>query len=541
MSMKALVYEGPGRKSLMERPVPTIAMATDAIVKVTRTTICGTDLHILKGDVPTCTPGRILGHEGVGVIEETGAGVTQFAKGDRVLISCISSCGKCEYCRRGMYSHCATGGWILGNTIDGTQAEYVRIPHADTSLYPIPQGADEEALVMLSDILPTGFECGVLNGKVQPGGTVAIVGAGPIGLAALLTAQFYSPAEIIMIDLDENRLLVAKRFGATQTIKASGEDAARQVLALTGDKGVDAAIEAVGIPATFELCQEIIAPGGVIANIGVHGVKADLHLEKLWSQNIAITTRLVDTVTTPMLLKTVQSGKIDPKKLITHRFSLDRILDAYETFSTAASTQALKVIIETAAAEAAVAKTSDERNKPGTDDPSHAWDCGLVTRTGLMLHIRPIRHEDESALAEFFKHVTPADLRFRFLGGVREVSHERLLAMTQVDHQTVEHFLAFAGGSDAIVAAAMVACDPSMTRAEVAISVRADDKHKGVGWEMLRHVARYAKARGVEFLESLESRENHEAIELEREQGFVAVPYPDDPTLILIRKNLHRN
>jgi len=345
--MKALVYNGPGKKSLEDRPKPEIAGPTDAIVRVTRTTICGTDLHILKGDVPTCTPGRILGHEGVGVVEEVGAGVTQFAKGDRVLISCISSCGKCEYCRRGMYSHCTTGGWILGNTIDGTQAEYVRIPHADTSLYPIPQGADEEALVMLSDILPTGFECGVLNGKVQPGSTVAIVGAGPIGLAALLTAQFYSPAIIAMVDLDDNRLAVAKRFGATHAFKVDGSEVKR-IMELTGGKGVDAAIEAVGVPATFELCQQIVAPGGVIANVGVHGVKADLHLERLWSHNISITTRLVDTVTTPMLLKTVQAGKIDPKKLITHRFKLDTILDAYDTFSRAASTEALKVIIEAA-------------------------------------------------------------------------------------------------------------------------------------------------------------------------------------------------
>lgn len=282
------------------------------------------------------------------MVEEAGAGVTQFSKGDRVLISCISSCGKCEFCRKGMYSHCTTGGWILGNTIDGTQAEYVRIPHADTSLYPIPEGADEEALVMLSDILPTGFECGVLNGKVAPGGTVAIVGAGPIGLATLLTAQFYSPSEIIMVDLDDNRLEVAKRFGATAVVNASGAEAARQVNALTEGRGVDTAIEAVGIPATFELCQEIIAPGGVIANVGVHGVKADLHLEKLWSQNIAITTRLVDTVSTPMLLKTVRSGRIDPTKLITHRFRLDQILDAYETFGSAAKTHALKVIIENA-------------------------------------------------------------------------------------------------------------------------------------------------------------------------------------------------
>jgi alcohol dehydrogenase len=315
-------------------------------VKIIKTTICGTDLHILKGDVPTCTPGRILGHEGVGIVEKTGPGVAAFHQGDHVLISCISACGKCEYCRRGMYSHCTTGGWILGNTIDGTQAEYVRIPHADTSLYPIPPGADEEALVMLSDILPTGFECGVLNGRVEPGATVAIVGAGPIGLAALLTAQFYSPAEIIMIDLDDNRLEVARRFGATQTVNSKDGKAAEKVKALTAGRGADTAIEAVGLPATFLLCEDLVAPGGIIANVGVHGTKVDLHLERLWSENIAITTRLVDTVTTPMLLKTVQSKKIDPKLLITHRFKLDKILDAYETFRHAASTGALKVIIE---------------------------------------------------------------------------------------------------------------------------------------------------------------------------------------------------
>ncbi|HWW33708.1 MAG TPA: zinc-dependent alcohol dehydrogenase family protein [Xanthobacteraceae bacterium] len=344
--MKALVYQGPGKKALEERPMPAISAPTDAIVKITKTTICGTDLHILKGDVPTCKPGRILGHEGVGVVDSVGAGVTSFRPGDRVLISCISACGKCEYCRKGMYSHCTTGGWILGNEIDGTQAEYVRIPHADTSLYRIPEGAEEDALVMLSDILPTGFECGVLNGKVQPGDVVGIVGAGPIGLAALLTAQFYSPAEIIMIDLDDSQMEVAKRFGATATVNSKDGKAAEKVMKMTGGRGVDAAIEAVGIPETFVLCEDIVAPGGTIANIGVHGVKADLHLERLWSHNITITTRLVDTVTTPMLLKTVRSGKIDPKRLITHHFKLDKILDAYDTFGRAASTRALKVLIE---------------------------------------------------------------------------------------------------------------------------------------------------------------------------------------------------
>lgn len=326
--------------------MPNLVQPGDAIVRITRTTICGTDLHILKGDVPTCTPGRVLGHEGVGVVESVGSGVTAFHAGDHVLISCISSCGRCEYCRRGMYSHCTSGGWILGNEIDGTQAEYVRIPHAETSLYPVPQGVAEDALVMLSDILPTGFECGVLNGKVAPGSTVAIVGSGPIGIAALLTAQFYSPAQLIMIDLDDNRLQTATRFGATSVINSRDGGAKREVMELTSGKGVDTAIEAVGVPATFTLCEDIVAAGGTIANVGVHGSKVDLALERLWSHNITITTRLVDTVTTPMLLKTLQAGKIDPTRLITHRFKLGQMLEAYETFSHAAKTGALKVLIE---------------------------------------------------------------------------------------------------------------------------------------------------------------------------------------------------
>ena len=344
--MKALVFNGPGKKAVEDRPLPKIAEPTDAIVKMVKTTICGTDLHILKGDVPTCTPGRILGHEGVGVVDKVGAAVTAFHPGDRVIMSCISSCGKCDYCRRGMYSHCVNGGWILGNKIDGTQAEYVRIPFADTSLYHIPENADEDALVMLSDILPTGFECGVLNGKVEPGSTIAIVGSGPIGLAALLTAQFYSPAQIIVVDMDDNRLQMATRFGATSVINNKDGKAVDKILTMTGGRGIDTAIEAVGVPASFITCEDIVAPGGIIANIGVHGVKADLHLERLWDRNIAITTRLVDTVTTPMLLKTVQSHKIDPKQLITHRFKLANILEAYETFGAAAKAHALKVLIE---------------------------------------------------------------------------------------------------------------------------------------------------------------------------------------------------
>jgi len=344
--MKALVYHGPGKRAWEDRARPVIQDATDAIVRITTSTICGTDLHILKGDVPSVTDGRILGHEGIGIVEGVGPAVTSVRVGDRVLISCITACGKCDYCKKGMYSHCRFGGWILGNTIDGTQAEYVRIPHADTSLYLVPVDSDEEALVMLSDILPTGFECGVLNGQVKPGDTVAIVGAGPIGLAVLLTAQFYSPGSVFMIDLDDNRLRVAQRFGATTVINSADGRAVERVMQLTGGTGVDVAVEAVGTPATFDMCQSILAPGGHLANVGVHGKPVELHVEKLWDRNITLTTRLVDTVTTPMLLKVVQSGKLQPAKLVTHRFALADVMKAYDTFGNAAKEGALKVILK---------------------------------------------------------------------------------------------------------------------------------------------------------------------------------------------------
>jgi len=340
--MKALIFHSPGKRALEDRPKPRVIESTDAVVKITRTTICGTDIHIMKGDVSTVTDGRTLGHEGVGVVEEVGLGVSNFLTGDKVLISCITSCGKCEYCRRGMFSHCDHGGWILGNTIDGTQAEYVRIPYADTSLYHIPDDVDEETFVMVSDILPTGFECGVLNGEIKPGDTVAIIGAGPVGLAALLTALFFTPNEIIMVDTDANRLDVAKTFGATKLVHSNAVD---EIMKLTLGKGVDVAIEAVGTPVTFNICQAIVAVGGHIANIGVHGKSVELHLEKLWARSVSITTRLVDTATTPMLLKLIKSGKLQPLKLITHHFTLNEIMKAYDTFGNAANEKALKVIL----------------------------------------------------------------------------------------------------------------------------------------------------------------------------------------------------
>jgi alcohol dehydrogenase len=350
ITMKALVFHGPNRLAFENRPKPTIVQATDAIVRITTTTICGTDLHILKGDVPTITDGRILGHEGVGIIKEVGTNVLRFHKGDKVLISLITSCGRCSFCRKTMYSHCLTGGWQLGNSIDGTQAEYVRIPFADTGLYLLPSEIDDEAAVMLSCILPTGLECGVLNGQVKPGDTVAIVGAGPVGLAALLTAQLYSPAEIIMIDLDDNRLEVALRFGATKVLNNSDGKAAQRVMALTQGAGVDVVIEAVGLSSTFDICQAIIAPGGRIANVGVHGKAVEFHLERLWASNITLTTHLVDAGTTPMLLKMVQSGRLDAKQLVSHRFELFEIIKAYDTFRHAAKERALKVALRSACA-----------------------------------------------------------------------------------------------------------------------------------------------------------------------------------------------
>lgn len=342
--MKGLVYLGSGKIELKDIPTPQILKTTDAIVKVTNTTICGTDLGIIHGKTPTCLPGTTLGHEGVGIVEEIGSAVVNFKKGDHVIISCITSDGSCEYCKKQMYSHCEDGGWILGHTINGTQAEYVNIPHADNSLYLVPKGMDEEALVMLSDILPTGHEIGVINGTVKLGDTIAIVGAGPVGMSVLLTAQFYSPAKIYMIDLDENRLELAKKFGATHTINTNKEDAVKKIMEETKD-GVDVAIEAVGLAATFDICQNIIRPGGHIANIGVHGNIVDLQIQKLWTRNITLTMGLVNTNTTPVLLKTIESGKLKPEKLITHHFKLEEIEKAYEVFGNPVKEKTMKVII----------------------------------------------------------------------------------------------------------------------------------------------------------------------------------------------------
>ncbi len=344
--MKALVYQGPRAKAWTEVNDPTIIDDADAIVRVDVTTICGTDLHILKGDVPEVTAGRILGHEAVGTVMEIGPSVKTMRTGDRVLVSCISACGSCRFCREGRYGQClGGGGWILGHLIDGTQAELVRVPFADTSTYRVPKGVSDEEILMLADILPTGYEVGVLNGRVQPGDTVAVVGAGPIGLAAITGAKLFSPSTIIAIDLADERLDAAKRFGADVVFNNAHEDPVAFVQGLTGGLGADVAIEAVGVPATFELCAALVRPGGHVANIGVHGKAATLHLETLWIRDVTVTTGLVDTYATPTLLRLVASRQIDAGAFVTHRFALDDIVSAYDTFARAGETGALKVAL----------------------------------------------------------------------------------------------------------------------------------------------------------------------------------------------------
>jgi alcohol dehydrogenase len=344
--MKALVYHGPGEKAWEAVPDPAIRDNTDAIVRVEATTICGTDLHILKGDVPEVASGRILGHEAIGTVQEVGPGVTSVKAGDRVLVSCISACARCQFCRDGHPGQCTGGGgWIFGYMIDGTQAEYVRVPFADTSTYQVPIGATDEEILMLADILPTGYEVGVLNGKVGPGDTVAVVGAGPIGLAAITGSRLYTPGHVIAIDLADARLKAALEFGADLTVNNGREDAVAFVQDVTGGRGADVAIEAVGVPASFELCTSLVRPGGHIANIGVHGKPATLHLESLWIRDITLTTGLVDATSTAMLLRLIESHQIDAARFVTHKFALDDIVTAYDVFGRAADTGAIKVIM----------------------------------------------------------------------------------------------------------------------------------------------------------------------------------------------------
>jgi alcohol dehydrogenase len=343
--MHALVYHGPGKRAWEEVPDPVIAEPTDAIVRIDVATICGTDLHILKGDVPETTPGTILGHEAVGTVVEVGAAVTTVAPGDQVLVSCITSCGRCRFCKEGHYGLCTGGGWIFGHTIDGLQAELARVPFADTSVYKLPEGLTPEDVIFLSDILPTAYEVGVLNGGVQPGDTVAVVGAGPIGLATIMTAKLFTPSRIIAIDLAPSRLEKATEFGADVTIDNGVENAVAKVMELTGGLGVDVAVEAVGVPETFELCTAIVRPGGRVANVGVHGHSATLHLETLWIRDVTITTGLVDTLTTPQLLRLIEERRLDPTPFATHRFALSQTEEAYDVFAAAAETHALKVVL----------------------------------------------------------------------------------------------------------------------------------------------------------------------------------------------------
>jgi alcohol dehydrogenase len=345
--MKALVYHGPGQRGWDAVPDPSIVDPTDAIVRIDTSTICGTDLHILKGDVPETTPGTVLGHEAVGTVESVGTGVSTVSPGDRVLMSCVSSCGRCRYCKEGRYGQClGGGGWIFGHLIDGLQAEYARVPFADNSVYRVPEQLSDEQVLFLADILPTSFEVGVLNGMVGPGDVVAIVGAGPIGLAAILTARLYTPGRIVAIDLADSRLESARRFGADTVINNGSQGAVAMIMELTDGLGADVAFEAVGVPQTFELAADLIRPGGRVANIGVHGQAATLHLEKLWIRDVTITTGLVDTYSIPQLMRLIASGRLDPSLFATHRFALADTMAAYNTFADAASSGALKVVLQ---------------------------------------------------------------------------------------------------------------------------------------------------------------------------------------------------
>jgi alcohol dehydrogenase len=349
-AINALVYHGPGRKAWEARPDPEIARPTDAIVQLTTSTICGTDLHILAGDVPEVRPGTVLGHEGVGVVIETGAAVIGLAEGDRVLVSCITSCGRCRFCREGRYGLCTGGGgWILGHLVDGLQAEYARVPFAETSVQKVPEGLTDEQVLFLSDVLPTAYAVGVLAGGVQPGDTVAIVGTGPVGLGVILTSKLLSPGLIVAIDVSESRRDRAVELGADLAIDPTSEDAVALLRELTHGLGADVAVEAVGSPATFELCTRLVRRGGHVANVGVHGHAATLHLERLWAGDLTITTGLVDTSSVPTLLELVGRGRLDPLPFATHRFALGDVEQAYATFADPSRSGALKVVLDAAA------------------------------------------------------------------------------------------------------------------------------------------------------------------------------------------------
>ena len=345
--MKALVYHGPGRKAWEDVPDAVVREPTDVVVRVDTTTICGTDLHILQGDVAAVTDGRVLGHEAVGTVTAVGDAVSSFRAGDRVLVPAITKCGRCAYCQRGMPSHCQTVGgigWIFGHLIDGTQAEFVRVPYADTSLYAVPDGVTNEQAIFLADSLPTGYEVGVLAGNVRPGDTVAVVGAGAVGLSAILTTGLWGASKVIAIDSNKFRLSKALEFGATDTVEA-GPGAASDVIALTDGLGVDVSIEAVGYPETLLTAASMVRPGGTIANIGVHGAPVELPMQDMWIGNVTLTMGLVDTVSIPTLLKMVASGRIPAEKMGTHSFTFGQIGEAYDVFKNAAPNDALKVVI----------------------------------------------------------------------------------------------------------------------------------------------------------------------------------------------------
>jgi alcohol dehydrogenase len=340
-TMRAAVFHGPGDIRIDEVPRPTPGPG-EAVIRVTLTTICGTDVHILKGEYPV-TPGTIVGHEPVGVIDELGAGVTGYEVGDRVLVGAITPCGQCHACLSGNLSQCghgsgyeAIGGWRFGNTIDGAQAEYLLVPSAQANLAKIPESLTDEQVVLLADIASTGFS-GAESGRVRIGDTVVVFAQGPIGLCASAGAKLMGAARVIGVDGDANRAAMALRMGADLVLDPATTDVVGEVKRLTGGAGADVAIEALGLQETFESALRCVRPGGTVSSLGVYSGKLQLPYEAfaagLGDHTIVTTLCPGGKERMSRLMRMVESGRFDPTPMITHSFPLSEIGEAYRIFS----------------------------------------------------------------------------------------------------------------------------------------------------------------------------------------------------------------
>lgn len=344
-TMKAFVYHGPEKMSLDQVPKPTIIKPTDAIVKVTTSTICGTDKHIRHGGMPEVEPGRIIGHEFCGIVEEVGSSVNKFKKGDKVAVSCVTQCMDCYYCRRGMYSQCTTGSWIYGYMIDGCQADYVRVPYADSGMYIIPDSLTDEDVLFVGDILSTGY-FGAENGNIQPGDTVAVFGSGPVGMCAMATARLWGPARIVAVDIDDSRLEFAKKNGwADYGLNPQKVDVVQALKDMTGGRGADVTIEANGFEPTFKGAIDGVRAGGTVSLIGVFEKPQVVEMNKLWIKNIAIKMGLVNANRISELIDLIKEGKLNMKPLITHTLPLSQVAEGYDIFEERRD-NAIKVVLK---------------------------------------------------------------------------------------------------------------------------------------------------------------------------------------------------